>query len=66
MSHWSQEAKGTQNLTINKKRVSGKTIFVLFEEKELEISDSQEHSHQIHLDPLDHQILTYMIQDLQI
>lgn len=33
MSRWTQEAKGTQNLTINKKRASGKTIFVLFKEK---------------------------------
>lgn len=54
MSLWSQEAKGTQNLTSNKKKTSGKTIFVLFEEKKLKISDSQEHSHQIHLDALDH------------
>lgn len=35
MCHWSQEAKGTQNLTINKKRASGKTIFLLFEEKKI-------------------------------
>lgn len=57
MSHWSQGAKGTPNLTINKEKVSGKTVFVLFKEKNLKTSDSQKHSHQINLDPLDHQEL---------